>query len=99
VAAGCAKPRARWRLYRVAAKPWRVGPGRHVVGEAVPCRGRTQTQSRVWLEVGDDPDMRVPPVSERERRERRGGAGGLAGPGEEKNGAYWAGPCREEREE
>jgi hypothetical protein len=43
-------------------------------------RGLTQGRVRVWLEVGEGPDGRVPPGGERERE--REGADWAAGPGE-----------------
>jgi hypothetical protein len=57
--------------------------------------------------VEDEPDMRAPPVHEREKGRREGASGGLARLGEEvkqarpagpagrkeKNNGCWAGPC------
>jgi hypothetical protein len=63
-------------FYRAAAA---FGPRAPHGGER-PRLGRTWMRVRAGLvlEVGDDPDGRAPPVSEREKRRARG----LAGPGE-----------------
>jgi hypothetical protein len=54
-------------------------------GEAVLRPDSTRVRAQLELEVGEDPDRRAPPVSEREKRRARG----LAGPREELAG--WAG--------
>jgi hypothetical protein len=51
---------------------------------------RTQVQTRVWLEVEDEPDRRGPPDSEREKGEERDGLGCWAGKGEQHGWAGWA---------
>jgi hypothetical protein len=51
-----------------------------------PHLGHTQDRTRVWLEVGDDPDGRGLPGSEREKGEERGrlDSAGWAARGEKK---------------
>jgi hypothetical protein len=93
-AMGLADPRARGCGFIARPRvPWRAGPGRRVAGEAVPCRGWTRARARVWLEAGDDTDRQAPPIREREKVREEGASCVLVGPGEEKNGADWAGPC------
>jgi hypothetical protein len=51
--------------------PWRARLGQHGALHL----GRTRVQTRIWLEVGDEPDTRGPPDSEREKGDERGRAG------------------------
>jgi hypothetical protein len=52
------------------------------------CPDRTRVQTRVWLEVEDEPDRRALPIGEREGEER--GGIGWAGGGGEVGWASWA---------
>jgi hypothetical protein len=81
------KRRRLWSMRCVG--PWgsrRAGPG-SARAASVPWHGRTRARARVSLEVGDDPDMWVPAVTERTGEE---GAGLLGSAGRKGAAAGWA---------
>jgi hypothetical protein len=63
----------------------------------VPWPDSTRVRARLELEVGEDPDRRVPSVSEHEKEKRRGARADWAGGGAQAAGLV--GPCGRKMEE